>query len=94
MGSNVTIQNTLSWESAFLEQQPQLINGLEPALSSAQLVLDTILGPPFAWPWNRGILSFTTANQDYTVRPHSVWIPRGRQCHGDGHRRQADGSCG
>jgi hypothetical protein len=67
MASTVTIQNTLSWELPFLEQQPQLINGLEPALSSAQLVLDTILGPPFAWPWNRGITSFTTANQDYTI---------------------------
>lgn len=41
-----------------------LINGQEPALGSANLVLQTILGPPFAWPFNRKIISFTTTEQD------------------------------
>lgn len=67
MASTITIQNTVTWEKAFLEQQPVLINGEEPALSSAQLVMQTMLGPPFAWPWNRGIVNFVTAAQDYTV---------------------------
>jgi hypothetical protein len=67
MASTITIQQTVNWEAAFLEQQPVLINGLEPALSSAQLVLQTVLGPPFAWPWNRGILNYTTSSQDYTA---------------------------
>lgn len=67
MASTVTIQNTITWERAYLEQQPVTINGMEPALSSAQLVVDTVLGPPFAWPWNRGILSYATAFQDYTL---------------------------
>lgn len=40
---------------------------MEPALGSANLVLQTIFGPPFAWPFNRGIISFTTANQDYQL---------------------------
>lgn len=67
MASTITIQNTATWSSAFLEQQPLSINGMEPALSSAQLVLQTILGPPFAWPWNRGIVNYQTNAQDYTV---------------------------
>jgi hypothetical protein len=67
MASTITIQQTLNWQAAFLEQQPVLINGEDPAVSSAQLVIQTMLGPPFAWPWNRGIATFTTADQDFTV---------------------------
>jgi len=37
---------------------------MEPALGSANLVLQTIFGPPFAWPFNRGIISYTSAAQD------------------------------
>lgn len=64
MPSSITIQMTINWSLALLEQQPLLINGMEPALSSANLVLQTVLGPPFAWPWNRGILLFSSATQD------------------------------
>jgi len=67
VSSTITIQNTINWEKAFLEQQPVLINGMEPALSSAQLVLQTILGPPFSWPWNRGVINYSTAAQDFVV---------------------------
>src|SRR5215471_17935745 len=45
--------------------QPVLVAGMEPALGSANLILQTILGPPFAWPFNRNILTYTTAAQDY-----------------------------
>lgn len=65
MASTFTIQNTANWSLSFLEQQPLEINGMEPALSSAQLVLSTLLGPPLVWPWNRSILAFTSASQDY-----------------------------
>ena len=65
MSSSITIQNTINWALAFLEQQPVSINGMDPALQSAQLVLSTLLGPPLVWPWNRSILAFTSANQDY-----------------------------
>lgn len=37
---------------------------MEPALSSANLVLETMLGPPFAWPFNRKVLVFDTTTQD------------------------------
>jgi hypothetical protein len=66
MASSITIQNTVNWELAFLEQQPLLINGMEPALSSATLVLQTMLGPPFAWPWNRFLLTYQTNGPDWT----------------------------
>ena len=64
MPSTITIQNTVNFALPFLEMQPFLIIGMEPALGSANLVLQTILGPPFAWPFNRKIINFTTAVQD------------------------------
>ncbi len=65
MPSTITVQATINWSQAFLEQQPLLINGMEPALGSANLILQTILGPPFAWPWNRGIITYSTDEQDF-----------------------------
>ncbi len=67
MASNQTLQNTINWASSYLEQQPVLVNGIEPAVSSANLILQTILGPPFQWPWNRGALTYTTATQDFAL---------------------------
>ena len=65
MPSTITLQDTATWSLSYLEQQPILINGLDPALGSANLVLQTILGPPFSWPFNRRILAFSTSAQDY-----------------------------
>ena len=67
MANSQTIRNTMNWTAPFIEQQPTQINGMEPALSSARLVLSTVLGPPFAWPFNRGVLTFVTAGQDYVA---------------------------
>jgi hypothetical protein len=66
VASSITIQNTINFCLALIEQQPVLINGLEPALSSATLVLQTMLGPPFAWAWNRSTLSYQTNGSDWT----------------------------
>lgn len=67
MASTVTIQNTINWASSFIEQQPMTVNGMEPALSSANLVMQAMLNPPFAWPWNRGQINFTAVSQDTVV---------------------------
>jgi hypothetical protein len=67
MGATIPLQNTVNWEKSFIEQQPVLVNGMEPVLSSANLILQTILGPPFAWPWNRAALSFATVAQDFSA---------------------------
>jgi hypothetical protein len=42
---------------------------LEPALTSANTIVQTILGPPFFWRWNRVVTGFITAaaQQDYTI---------------------------
>lgn len=64
MASTKTLQDVASWALPFLEQQPVLIIGMQPALGSANLVLQTMLGPPFAWPFNRGIISFNANAQD------------------------------
>lgn len=66
MSNSLTIQNTINWCSAFLEQQPVKINGMEPAVSSATLILSTMLGPPFAWAWNRSAINYTVTSQDFT----------------------------
>jgi hypothetical protein len=67
MACTITIRNTDNWSRSFIEQQPTSINGMEPALSSANLVKQTILGAPFTWPWNRGIAQFSTSVQDNIV---------------------------
>jgi hypothetical protein len=67
MANSLTIRNTLNWCAAFLEQQPVLINGQEPAMSSASLVLQTVLGPPFSWPFNRGQINYVSTSQDMTI---------------------------
>jgi hypothetical protein len=67
MPSTITIAVAINGLKAYIEQQPVLVNGFEPALSGANLVKQVILGPPMSWPWNRSSLSFTTSSQDWTV---------------------------
>jgi hypothetical protein len=67
MPSTITLAISINGLKAFIEQQPTLINGMEPALSSANLIKQTMLGPPMAWPWNRGSVTYTTGVQDWTV---------------------------
>src|SRR5690348_15429387 len=68
MASTITLQSTLNWAQAFLGYAPLNIGtNNEPALSSANLILQTILSPPFRWRWNRATTSFVTiaGTQDY-----------------------------
>lgn len=58
MSSNTTvkIQDTLNWVAAFIQQRPSTGVGgvsLEPGLTAANLVMQTMLAPPFRWSWNR-----------------------------------------
>lgn len=66
MASSITVQNTVSWALPFLEMQPLEIVGMEPALSSATMILQTMLGPPFAWAWNRAFITYQTNGADST----------------------------
>lgn len=66
-----TLQTSLNWAACFVGQ----INltggtGSEPAMTCANMILDTILGPPFKWSFNRAnsTLSLTLAGgQDYSA---------------------------
>lgn len=67
-----TIQGTLDWCKAYIINRPSTNVGgafQQPALTNANLIMSTILAPPFAWQWNRKFTSFSaTAGQtDYTT---------------------------
>jgi hypothetical protein len=58
--STNTILETMEWAKRFnFNRQSGLGNSLEPALSSANIVKQVILGPPFSWWWNNQELVFT-----------------------------------
>lgn len=70
MASINNIQGTMNWCASFLKFMPQNIGSNEPALTTANMVAQTIMGPPFCWRWNRNTATFTcnasTHTQDYT----------------------------
>ena len=74
MATTYTIQQTVNWVAAFIVQRPQSGVGNianEPALTTANKIIASILAAPFAWSWNRKVLpaAITTAigTQDYAI---------------------------
>jgi hypothetical protein len=70
MASTLNLQQTLLWTGPFLHYQPLTIGGTEPAVSNANLVKSTILGPPFTWASNRAEsapITLIPGTQDYLV---------------------------
>ena len=68
--STISILNTLEWIKRFTFLRPSAMGSfLEPALTSANTIVQTILGPPFFWRWNRVVTGFVTkvGQQDYTI---------------------------
>jgi hypothetical protein len=68
--STITLLRTSEWAKKFNFGRTNANNDfLEPALTSANTVVQTIMGAPFAWRWNRRIIGFVTVigQQDYTV---------------------------
>lgn len=60
--STVTIAATMEWAKKLSFNRNSAIgNNLEPALTSANMIMQTILGPPFTWWWNNEELGFTTS---------------------------------
>lgn len=53
MPATRNILSSVLFSLPFLGYQPANISNGEPALNAANLVKQVILGPPFAWPWNR-----------------------------------------
>jgi hypothetical protein len=68
--STIKLDNTMEWAKRLsFGRRSALGNYMEPALTSANTVLQTIVGAPFAWRWNRAVTGFiaTAGQQDYTV---------------------------
>jgi hypothetical protein len=70
LSSSIKLVQTMAWARRFVFQRRlNFGNFNEPAISSANTILQTILGPPFSWPWNRAVTGFicTPGVQDYTI---------------------------
>src|SRR5215469_16243690 len=70
MPATKTLQNSIDWIKPFLNWANVTIGtNSEPAVTSANQALQTIVGPPFVWPWNRAYANFITTpgTQDYNA---------------------------
>jgi hypothetical protein len=75
MSANRILQQTLLWAGAFINYQPLLIGGQEPALTCGNLILQTILGPPFCWRFNRATIGFNCVVAAPPTQDYSVFVP-------------------
>ena len=58
-----TLNQTISWAQGYIEYLPLTAGtGMEPALSIASMVRNTILNPPLTWPFNRAEWLINTPN--------------------------------
>lgn len=68
--SSLKLLNTIEWAKRLnFNRNSALGNFMEPAITSANTVLQTVVGAPFAWRWNRVVTGFvsTPGQQDYTL---------------------------
>ncbi len=68
--SSFTLLNTMEWAKRLnFGRRSAIGNFLEPALTGANLIMQTVLGPPFEWYWNRVVtgLICTPGQQDYKI---------------------------
>lgn len=70
MAASKSLQDSINWIRPFLNWASVTIGvNNEPAMTSANQTLQTIVGPPFVWPWNRSFAVFFTnvGQQDYNA---------------------------
>jgi hypothetical protein len=75
--STIRLLDSMEWCKKFtFNRQLSLGDFKEPILSSANIVKQTILGPPFVWRWNRQVITFNTVvgQQDYSEACNFGWI--------------------
>src|SRR5258707_787172 len=60
MASTIQLQRSITLASALVRYAPLVLSANDPALSNADWVRQFILSAPFAWRWNRGVVSFLT----------------------------------
>lgn len=65
-----TLQQSINWAQAFLQYSPlNAGTGNEPALSTANMIQNTIMNAPFTWAWNQNqdsTKTTTQGTQDYS----------------------------
>jgi hypothetical protein len=68
MPATRNITSSILYSLPFIGYQPADISYGEPAVTAANIVKQTMLGPPFRWPWNRFGFDVVLADtQDYVV---------------------------
>lgn len=73
--STIKITDTMEWAKRMSWNRNSGIgNSLQPALDNANIVMQTILAPPFGWWWNNQELSFTCATGPATSTITNVAI--------------------
>lgn len=63
MASTLTLTALCNFALPILKMQPLTVTNMEPALTAANIVLETILAPPFKWRQNRGNFTFNCVPQ-------------------------------
>lgn len=67
---SLNLQNTLNWTAAYIQGTPITAwLGMEPAVSIASMIRNSILNPPMTWLFNRNEVTFPTVvgQQDYIL---------------------------
>lgn len=70
MSNTITLGQSISWAQTYTAYRTLTVGAnSEPAVSSSNIILQTILGPPFVWNWNRSSVTFNTTagTQDYAT---------------------------
>ncbi len=76
--STVKITDTMEWAKRLSWNRNSGIgNALQPALSNANMIMQTILSPPFEWWWNNQYVSFTCSTTPTTSPITNVTIAAG-----------------
>ncbi len=72
------IGDTINWAKRLcFNHNPVIGNSLEPALTSANIVIQTILGPPFEWWWNVNEIVFTCSTVAPSANATAISIANG-----------------
>lgn len=70
MAVNLSIENAMVYVSTLIDNQRLSVNGLEPGLTAANIVLQRMLGAPFIWRFNRSNFQIpitTLGGTDYVI---------------------------
>lgn len=69
MATSINGQRTINWTKPFLKNQPLDFNNMEPALETLNIVMQTMVGPPLRYRFNRSTFTIATTPGicDYVV---------------------------